>query len=341
MGRLHKHAPSKYYYSYGPHEPAVEIEAGDTVETSTIDALNGDRTGCQIPEEARHRMEPSPPGLVEANPLTGPFYIKGAKPGDLLAVHIETLAVNRDFGFSDNSPGFGVFCAEAVRADGGYFAALVDSFPGEFPRRHYVWTINHDEKLAEMPLSKGRLDRVRLPLRPFLGCIGVAARPGTFLQSVEQAGNGGNMDCPDVREGTTIYLPVLVEGAFLFMGDSHAVQGDGEISGGGVEVTSDVRFSVELVKNSLARWPRLEDDACLMTAGIAYPLIEAYRVAHAEMIAWLERSLGLDRFEALQLVSQGGSSRVCNVVSKAHTVVARLPKALLGGQGACMWEENQ
>lgn len=126
-----------------------------------------------------------------------------------------------------------------------------------------------------------------------------------------------------------MYLPAFVEGGLVFVGDVHAAQGDGEICGVGLETTADVTLHFDLIEDKPIRWPRLEDDEWIMVAASTRPLIDAYRIAHAEMVEWLVSDYGFDRWEAFQVLSQVGRARVGNVVDPKYTVVSKFPKAYL------------
>jgi acetamidase/formamidase len=137
------------------------------------------------------------------------------------------------------------------------------------------------------------------------------------------------MDAADAREGTTVYLPIFYEGAYFYFGDGHALQGDGEIVGSGLETTMDVTLQFDLIKGRRIAWPRMEDATDIMVAGSARPLVDAFRIAQVELIGWLVDEYGFDKMDAYQVVSQGGHTRVANVVDPNYTVVAKFPKALL------------
>ena len=140
---------------------------------------------------------------------------------------------------------------------------------------------------------------------------------------------GGNMDASDVTEGTTVYLPVFHDGALFYFGDGHALQGDGEIAGSGLETTMDVSLQFDLIKGQRIRWPRLEDATHIMVAGSVRPLVDAFRIAQVELIEWLVDDYGFEKMEAYQVVSQAGTSRIANVVDPNYTVVAKFPKSAL------------
>ena len=137
------------------------------------------------------------------------------------------------------------------------------------------------------------------------------------------------MDCIETKQGTTIYLPVFVDGGYLAFGDVHAAQGDGEICGVALETSAEVTLKIDVVKGKSIEWPRFEDEGSIMVAGSARPLMDAFNTAHLEMVKWLTADYGFDKWDALQLLSQVGTCRVGNVVDVNYTVVAKFPKYCL------------
>ena len=162
-----------------------------------------------------------------------------------------------------------------------------------------------------------------------LGRIAVAPAGEEAFGGLWPGNFGGNMDASDLREGPTVHLPVFHEGAHFYFGDVHAAQGDGEVCGSGLETTAEVTFQFDLVKGRAIAWPRAEDADGIMVIGSARPLIDAFRIAHVELIEWLVAEYGFEKMEAYQVVSQAGSARVANVVDPLYSVVARFPKRLL------------
>src|SRR5687767_14878590 len=132
-----------------------------------------------------------------------------------------------------------------------------------------------------------------------------------------------------LHDALPIFLPVFHEGAYFYFGDVHALQGDGEIIGSGLETTADVTLQFDLIKGRRIRWPRMEDENDIMVAGSVRPLIDAFRIAQVELIEWLVDEYGFDKLDAFQIVSQAGHSRVANVVDPNYTVMAKFPKKLL------------
>jgi acetamidase/formamidase len=170
---------------------------------------------------------------------------------------------------------------------------------------------------------------VTVDLEPMLGRVAVAPPREQEIWGAVPGDFGGNMDAPEVRAGTTVYLPVFYEGAYFYFGDVHALQGDGEITGTGIETAADVTLRFDVVRGSTIAWPRFEDEEYLMVAGSVRPLMDAFRIAHTELVLWLESDYGFDRWEALQLLSQVGRARIANVVDPNYTVVAKFPKRYL------------
>jgi acetamidase/formamidase len=319
MGKTHRLTPTRFWFTYGPSEPALVVRSGDSVVTTTRDAGGGDERRRPIPPE----MKQQSPGtsLFEANPLTGPIVVEGAKPGDALAVHLRRIVLTRDTAYSRHLPGFMPFGSSAPGAD-----FQLGTAP---PATDFLWKLDRKRMTGTLKLTKSRARSVTIPLHPFIGCIGTAPRYGRVETSCTPGEYGGNMDCIETKPGTMLYLPVFVEGAYLYFGDIHAAQGDGEICCVALETSAEVTLEVRLVKRWNIEWPRLEDRTHIMTACSAKPLMDAFALAHCEMIRWLENDFGFDRWEAYQLVSQVGTSRIGNVVDPRFTVVAKFPKKYL------------
>jgi acetamidase/formamidase len=197
------------------------------------------------------------------------------------------------------------------------------------PERTFIWQLDMKRQVGILKLKNSKLEQIEIPLRPFFGTIGVAPKFGQAVLSLTPAEHGGNMDCVETSKGTTLYFPVAVKGALLMLGDGHAAQGDGEISGTGLETPLKVRLTVDLIKNKPITWPRFEDNEFIMVAASTRPLVDAFRSAQVELINWLSTDYGFDKWEALQIVSQVGITRIGNVVDPKYTVVAKFPKKYL------------
>ena len=291
--------------TFTKREPVLRVKTGTIVETKTF-SKPGDY------------YEPSGPGPWPGE--VGPFYIEGATPNDTLMVKILRLRVNRDTAISAINP-TGI---SGLAADGR--TRLMND---PLPARRWVWRLDRQRNVGMLDLPNSRSKRIEIPLHPMLGRVAVAPAGEEAWGGLWPGNFGGNMDAPEVREGATIYLPVFHEGALFYFGDGHAAQGDGEVVGSGLETTMDVTFQFEVIKGRTIRWPRIEDGTHIMVAGSVRPLIDAFRIAHVELIEWLVADYGFDRLEAFQVVSQAGTARVANIVDPNYTVVAKFPKSLL------------
>jgi acetamidase/formamidase len=316
---IHRISPRIFYHTYGKNEPAFRVKPGDTIITTTVDAGGSDEKGNQITEEMRHKIEGTT--FNKSNPLTGPFYIEGSEEGDILIVEIEKINLNRSTAYSSILPGFGSLTEEVP----GRSLILNDPLP----RKRYDWKLDLERNLGILKLPNSKIGEIILPLDPFIGSIGVAPRYGRVEMSLTPGEYGGNMDCVETREGTKLHLPIFTDGGYLVLGDIHAAQGDGELCGVALETTAEVQLKIDLIKDNTIEWPRLIDDKWIMVAGSARPLMEAYKIAHVEMIKWLCNDYGFDKLDALQVLSQVGRCRVGNVVDPNYTVVAKYPRNFL------------
>jgi acetamidase/formamidase len=296
-----KFKPTQGVQTFAVREPVLRVKPGDIVETETLYGGYYAEPGGRWPGEV------------------GPFYIEGATLNDTLVVKILRLRTNRDHAVSTHTPGF----ISAVAGD-RYTRVLNDPIPA----RRYVWRLekNGTVGVLDLPESKKRLE---LPLSPMLGRVAVAPEGEEAWGGLWPGNFGGNMDASDVREGATVYLPVFHPGAYFYFGDGHALQGDGEICGSGLETTMEVTFQFELIKGKKIAWPRIENSEYIMTVGSVRPLSDALRIAAVEMIEWLEKDYGFNRWEAYQFVSQAAQMRVANMVDPNYSVVVKIPKRLI------------
>lgn len=299
---IHHFDPTIYYTAMGTYPPVLHISDGDTVQTRTVDARGQDAEMRVVAERG--------------NPQTGPFFVEGAEPGDTLAVHFDRLRPNRRIGWTAAS-----LAGNVVDPD------FVTSLPSE--RGLAEWEVDLDAWTATLVKPETKLGRFTIPLAPMLGCFGVAPPRGQAISTATSSTHGGNMDYRGFREGVTVYFPVFVPGALLFVGDGHATQGDGEIVGTGIEISFDVQFTVRLLKGKKIGWPRAEDDDFIMTAGNARPLDQALQHATTEMMRWLEEDYGLDARAASILLGQCVRYEVGNVYDPAYTMICKVEKRLL------------
>jgi acetamidase/formamidase len=248
----------------------------------------------------------------------GPVYIEGATTQDMLKVEILRVQPNYHLAASRIQPNFG-----GLQTD-----SRLRLLNDPIPERRYLWRLDTVRMTAttEMPHSNRRIE---LDLQPMLGRVAVAPRGAEAFSGLWPGDFGGNLDAPEVRPGTTVYLPIFHDGAYFYFGDGHARQGQGEVAGTGLETSMDVVFRIDLVRGRSIDWPRLEDSAYIMVAGSARPLIDAFRIAHVELIEWMVEEFGFDRWDAYALLGQVGESTIANVVDPAYTVVAKIRKRYL------------
>jgi amidase len=304
MAETHKFVPQGGSATYAVRPPVLRVKPGDIVESPTLS-----RPGDYYEKEGG-----AWPGEV------GPFYIEGATPDDTLVVRILDVSLNRDTAVSFVRP-----AGLSALATDGRLRLLNDPLP----TRRFVWQLDRQRNVGSLDLPNSRSKRIEIPLHPMVGRVAVAPAGEEAFGGLWPGAFGGNMDAADIRKGATVYLPVYHEGALFYFGDIHAAQGDGEVCGSGLETTAVVTLQFELVKGKKIAWPRIEDAEYLMVAGSARPLIDAFRIAHVELIEWLVADFGFEKMEAYQVLSQVGSARVANVVDPLYTVVAKFPKALL------------
>ncbi len=303
---VHRFQPDHYYNAIGTAPPVLRIQPGDIVHTTCVDAHGLDADAQQA----------TPPG----NPMTGPFYVEGAQPGDALIVHIDAITPNRRYGWS------GSLLAPNV-VDPDFVPGLPWPEPGM--RRRCEWDVDMDEGTATLLKPETALGRLVLPIRPMLGCFGVAASGGQAISTATSAEHGGNMDYCGFTVGVTVYFPVFAEGALFYLGDGHALQGAGEIVGTGIEISCDVSFRVDIRKGWKIGWPRGENEQEIFTAGNARPLDQALQHATTEMARWLAQDYGLDAIGAQTLMGMVVDYEVGNVFDPAYTMICKMPKRWL------------
>lgn len=308
VDRQNEIVPDSYSYVFNPYrEPVARVETGVPVTIHTDDAFESRiKTKDDLPSRA----------LATAkflNPQTGPIFVEGAEPGDTLAVRIQEIEPTRDFAVSALVPYFGGLTS----------TAMTRTLQEPLPEKVWVWNLSEDgRKISNDDLG------VELDWEPFMGTLAVAPdleaisalAPGPF---------GGNMDVPDVRPGNTVYLPVWNEGALFYTGDCHARQGQGELCGVALEITSKVTVVFDVIKGKALEWPRIESEDAIMVVGSARPMEDAARIANTELILWLEEEYGFDRLDAYQLLTQAGGLYVGNMVDTTYSLVASIEKRYL------------
>lgn len=235
------------------------------------------------------------------NPVTGPIFVEGAEPGDTLAVQIHDQECD-------------------TLGHMGYWPFLFH-LEDLFPEPSTV-LVDIRDGFVEMN------ERVRIPVRPMIGTIGTAPEVEAIL-SGGMGKHGGNLDAPEVCAGSTIFLPVAVEGALLALGDCHALQSDGEI--GSVEIRSVVTLSCDVIKgrSPAMTWPRIETPDLLVTVAVGRPLEEALWAALRDLILWLEERTGMSKHEAYLLIGAAGHARPGQAQVGLYSMRCMVPKLYL------------
>ena len=282
--------------------PAAKIAPGESLEFEVLDAAGGQLTRDSTPGDIA-RLD-----FARVNPVTGPIYIDGAEPGDVLKVTLLSFVAS-GWGWTANIPGFGL---------------LAEDF--KEPALN-LW--QYDARTLS-PALYGR--HAKVPLKPFTGTLGLAPRETGLHSVVPPRRVGGNMDVRDIAQGTELYLPVEVTGALFSVGDTHAAQGDGEVCGTAIESPMRVALKFELIKQTPLAFPRfttpgpvtshLDRRGYEVTTGIGPDLMEGARAALRSMIDLLMRARGLSAVEAYMLCSVCGDLRISEIVDVPNWTVS-------------------
>ncbi|MDE0075413.1 MAG: acetamidase/formamidase family protein [Gammaproteobacteria bacterium] len=279
--------------------PQLTVPSGAVVEVFTKEASDGQITESTTAEDLANVDF----DLIHA--LTGPIYVEGASPGDILAVTLHEIEV-QGWGWAGIFPGFG-FLADEITGP------WIRGFPME-------------PGATEVAFN----DDITIPLAPFAGVMGVAPDTDSMLVTIPPRTNGGNMDNRHMIAGTTVYFPVQVEGALFSIGDAHAAQGDGEVSGSAIETPVRVVFEVEVMENTRGMVePQYESDDYYAVTGFGTTIDEAARKATRYMIDYLVAEHGLTREEAYVLCSIAGDMKISETVDVPHMLVSmHMPKGI-------------
>jgi amidase len=301
--KTHEFTPTVFRRQFSSaYEPVLTVNSGDTIHTWTVDAAGYDPTGT--------------PRSLGGNPQTGPFYVTDAMPGDVLAIHIRRLKLNRDWAISTN----GI----VDRANPPGIASRVKD------TGTVRWHLDLEKGLASPEKPGPHMAHYSVPVKPMLGCIGVATDPSGPAPRTGDSGNfGGNMDFNEVTEGATLYLPVRVPGALLYFGDGHAVQGDGETTGDALETSMDVTVTVEVVHNVPVRGPFLETPTHLMAIGLDGSIDAAFQDATERMENYLARVYKLTPTEFAMVLGTAAEYKVSEAADRNAGVVLKMAKSKL------------
>ncbi|MBO3750358.1 acetamidase/formamidase family protein [Streptosporangiaceae bacterium NEAU-GS5] len=299
-------------YTFGGRAPVATIAPGTILEVYTEDCFGG--LVQSVDDLASVVCE-----FPYLNPVSGPFFVEGAEPGDTLALHFIAIEPARDWAVSTTFPLFGALTSTHTTAT------------LQPPLEERVWRYDIDKARNVAVFHARRSDfTVEMPLDPMHGTVGVAPAAFEARMTITPDAHGGNMDTPEMRAGVTAYFGVNVEGALFALGDGHGRQGEGEVCGTAVESAMNTVVAVDLIKGVGTPWPRLEDDAYVMSTGSARPLEDAYRISQHDLVTWAAELTGLDTLDAYQLVSQVGLAPVGNVCDTNYTMLAKVAKSYLG-----------
>lgn len=297
----HSISQQHWHNVFGTIDPVFSVDSGDTIIVRTIDAAGADEHGNTV--------------WHGPNPMNGPFLVRGARPGDALKVEILRMTPTRATGWTRSALAANVVEPESVR-----------DLP---PRTRAEWNIDVGAGTVALAEPVAGLEHFVLPLDPMIGCLGVAPAGGQALSTATSAENGGNMDYRRLGPGATVIFPVAVEGALFFVGDGHAIQGDGEIVGTGVETTFEIELRLSVVPGAGQTWPRGETEDCIFTLGNARPLDQALQHVTTEMYGWLQTGFGLSALAATHLMGQVVRYEVGNVFDPAYTMACLIEKRWL------------
>ncbi|HEV8146556.1 MAG TPA: acetamidase/formamidase family protein [Bryobacteraceae bacterium] len=302
--RTHKFEPTQHYnYFTSKYPPVLRVFPGDSVETWAVDAGGRDQNGKRR----------SPGG----NPLTGPFYVEGAWPGDTLVVKLTRLRLNSDKAGSGRQ-----IVGSALTPNYNRNQKFEDNFSSE-------WKLDRAAGVARLAKPSDRLKNYEVKLKPMLGCIGVAPPQDQSFRSGWLNAWGGNMDYNQMTEGVTLYLPVYHPGALLFLGDGHAAQGDGELTGDALETSTEFTFTVDVIKGKNVPAPRAENAEYRMASGIANSLQDAVQQATTNLARWLIDDFKLNANEVAIVLGTAIRYDIAELVDPQLHVVAKIEKSVL------------
>jgi len=322
LAETHEIYPETYSPVFSAfREPVLHIKSEDTVITKTWDAFGQDD------KDVRHVEHPfAYPPL--RNALMGPFCIEGSDYGDTLEVHLDKVRLNRNWGWSGYRLSTAYLNPHSI--DGLYR----DSYKAGAvrPERDNLipWNLDLARGVASPRLLETSGTKLELPVKPMLGCIGVAP-PGDEVQTSGVSGSyGGNMDYNDIVEGVTLYLPIYHKGAYFYLGDGHALQGDGEGLGSGIETSLDVQFTVRVHKGQRLDLPRLVNSDYIISIAsqpeFSSSLDLALQKANSDMIQWLTSEYRLTQPEAHLLI---GTVVVHKIITYSGSVATMIPRRYL------------
>jgi acetamidase/formamidase len=322
LAEIHEIYPKTYSRVFSAFkEPVLRIKSGDTIITRTWDAFGEDY------KNVRHIENPfAYPEL--RNALMGPFYVEGTDHGDALEIHLDKVRLNRNWGWTTYRLGTAFVDSNMVQ---GLYKNSYKQGAVRPERDNLIpWDLDLERGVANPQLFERSGMKFDLPVKPMLGCIGLAPAGEEVQTSGPSGSYGGNMDYNDMVEGASLFLPVYHPGAFLYIGDGHALQGDGEGLGTGIETSLDVQFTVTVHKGKRLALPRLVNAEYLISIAsqpeFSSNLDVGLQRANSDMIQWLTSEYKLTQPEAHLLL---GTVVQHKIVTYFGTVVTMIPRRYL------------
>lgn len=301
--RVHDFVPKVFHRTFSSAiPPALRIFPGDTVRTETVDTMGVDGKGVTR--------------TLFGNPQTGPFYIEGAVQGDTIAVHFNRIRPNRK---------------TASMYRGSLSPRTVSPGHVQEPTKPWssIWNLDLEKGIATPEAPSEKLKNFQIKLDPMLGCVSVAPFWGQAGSTSDFGDWGGNLDYNGIREGVTVYFSAFYAGGLLFIGDGHAQQGDGEITGQGLETSMDVEFTVDLIRGEALNQPWAENDEYILVFGFGGTATTALQHATSGMTKWLKMKYGLNDSEIATVLAPAIQYDVAAVIGKDSNIVAKIRKSVL------------
>ncbi|MBS1597505.1 MAG: acetamidase/formamidase family protein [Bacteroidetes bacterium] len=296
--------PTLFYHIFsGDTLPVLKISPGDTVHTESVDAMGIDKHGVRR--------------VRSGNPLTGPFYIETAEPGDVIAITLTKLSLNRSY---------------ANSAEGFVPRALPKSDLVKSKKVTIVkWNFDLQKMTATPEVKHEHLQHLTVPLNPMLGCVGLASAGNKKILTFDAGPFGGNMDFSRIAQGATIYLPVFHQGGLLYIGDGHAMQADAELNGDALETSMDIEFTTRVLRDEQHKisMPMVEDSMYIMCAGLDKSLDNALKIANAGMMSWLQKNYHLSYEEVTIFLGSVAEYTIAEVADPKVEVIAKIRKKFL------------
>jgi acetamidase/formamidase len=301
-----------YGYYWANAAPVLRMTSGDIIDVDTL--LTNTPSGLQNAGVSPDRIQPSLKAIVAevtgdrrgpgGHILTGPVFVEGAEPGDVLEVKVLSVDLAIDYGYNGCSGFIPANCEKGARQK--------------------IFTFDRKTMTTEF------MPGIVIPLKPFFGSMGVAPEPAIGRVSSNPPGrHAGNLDNKELVAGSTLYIPVFVPGALFEVGDGHAAQGDGEVNQTAIETSLRGRLQLTVRKNMTLSWPRAETSTDFISMAADPDLTVATRIAIQEMVDFLVGSKGLSQHQAYQLVSVAGNVAVTQLVDKPNVGVhVKLPKSI-------------